>query len=365
MKILFYNWRDILDPLAGGAEAYIHEIGKRLARDNEVYLYCRRYEGSEPIGEIDGIKIIRKGGSFSLYLHAMYDYIFKLRIKNFDVVVDDINGVPFFTPIFIRKPKVAIMHHVVGREIFFKELPFPLAIAGWVAEKMIPLIYRKVPMIAVSLSTRDELIGFGIAAKRISIVNNAIEKHDHGAIKKSETPLIVYLGRIKIYKQLDHLLQAFGEVITSVPQAVLNIAGRGDCTELAKLAEGLGLKQSVNFIGEVSEEQKYDMLKRAWVFVTPSFKEGWGITVIEANSCGTPAIAYNVSGLRDSIKHEKTGLLVSPGDIHGLAQAILRVVSDAELRSELGRHALEWSSGFSWDRSAEAFSGVLMEALQC
>lgn len=359
MKILLYNWRDILDPLAGGAEAYIHEIGKRLARENEVYLYCRRYKGSESRDEIDGIKIIRNGGSFSQYIHAAYDYIFRLRKMDFDVVVDGINGVPFFTPLFVRKPKVAIMHHIVGRRIFFRELPLPLAIVGWTAEKLIPLIYRNVPMVAVSPSTKDELINFGIAANRVYIVYNAIEQHEQGVIKKSEKPLIVYLGRIKTYKQLDHLLHAFAEVIRSIPEAELNIAGRGEYAELERLAENLGISQSVKFVGGVSEEQKIEILKKAWVFVTPSMKEGWGVSVIEANYYMTPAVAYDVPGLRDSINNGVTGMLVSSGSIDELAKATVKILSDSELREKLSQKALSWATGFSWDNSAKEFARVI------
>jgi len=362
MRILFYNWRDILDPLAGGAEAYIHEIGKRLARDNEVYLYCRRYRGSESSSEIDGIKIIRKGGSFSLYVHAIYDYIFKLRKKNFDVVVDGINGVPFFTPLFVRKPKVAIIFHVVGKEIFFRELPFPLALVGWIAENVIPFIYKKVSFVAISDSTKDEMIRFGIPQHRISLVYCGVEcaaQRDYSGVERSAKPSIVYVGRVKDYKQLDHLVQAFAVVNKEVPDSKLIIAGRGNYAELVNLADELGVSQGIEFKGEVSEEEKVDYLKSAWVFVTPSFKEGWGITVIEANSCGTPAIAYNTSGLRDSIKNGETGLLVSPGDIPGLAEAILRVIGDSDLRLKLSQSALEWAKGFTWDNSAKEFAKVI------
>jgi glycosyltransferase involved in cell wall biosynthesis len=288
-----------------------------------------------------------------------------MRKRNFDVVVDGINGVPFFTPLFVRKPKVAVMHHLVGREIFFKELPFPLAAVGWAAEQMIRWVYRRTPMIAVSNSTRDELIEFGIPGKRIRIVHNAIEHRERQAIDKSTKPTFTYLGRIKEYKQLDHLIKALPRVIAEVPRAELIIAGRGDYSQLASLAGELNVSHSVRFMGEVSEEEKVEVLSRAWVFVTPSMKEGWGITVIEANDCGAPAIGYNVPGLRDSIQDGETGLLVPQGDIDKLAEAIVRMLTDEELRNKLSRSALDWASGFTWDNSAGAFFGVLREALQC
>lgn len=362
MKILILNWRDIRDPLAGGAEAYLHQIARRLAREHDVFLFCRRYKESSPRDEIEGIKVIRRGGSFSLYLYFIFNYLFTLRRERFDVVVDGINGVPFFTPLFVRRPKIAIIFHVVGREIFFRELPFPLSLIGLIAEKMIPFIYRRVPVVVISDSTKDEVIRFGISENNISLVYCGIEsvKETTGKLHgKSTNPLVAYFGRIKDYKQLDHLVKAFARVNVDMPQSGLVIAGRGDYSGLADLVESLGLSQSVELVGEVSDQEKEKMLGEAWVFVTPSMKEGWGITVIEANNCGTPAIAYNVPGLRDSIKDGETGLLVPAGQIDDLAEAISRVLNDSDLRKRLSQNALTWASRFNWDNSAEDFSRVI------
>lgn len=364
MKILILNWRDIRDPLAGGAEAYLHQIGRRLATKHEVFLFCRRYEGSSPRDKIEGIKVIRRGGSFSLYLYFIISYLFTLRRERFDVVVDGINGVPFFTPLFVRRPKVAIVFHIVGREIFFRELPFPLSLVGLIAEKMIPIVYRRVPVVVISDSTRDEVIRFGIPQKNISLVYCGMENLKETAGKpheKSANPSVAYFGRIKDYKQLDHLVKAFAHVNVDMSNSELVIAGRGDYSVLTDLVESLGLSQSVRLVGEVSDQEKEKILGAAWVFVTPSLKEGWGITVIEANNCGTPAIAYNVPGLRDSIRDGETGLLVPAGKVDELAGAISRVLKDAGLRERLSQNALAWASRFNWDNSAEDFARVIGE----
>jgi len=366
MKILILNWRDIRDPLAGGAEVYLHQIGRRLAREHEVFLFCRRYEGSSSRDEIDGIKVIRRGGSFSLYLHFILNYLFTLHREHFDVVVDGINGVPFFTPLFVRRPKVAIVFHIVGREIFFRELPFPLSLVALIAEKMIPIVYRRVPVVVISDSTRDEVIRFGIPEKNISLVYCGMENLKKTVGKpheKSVNPSVAYFGRIKDYKQLDHLVKAFAQVNVDMSNSELVIAGRGDYSGLAALVESLGLSESVRLLGEVSDQDKEEMLGAAWVFVTPSKKEGWGITVIEANNCGTPAIAYNVPGLRDSIRDGETGLLVAPGKIDNLAGSIITVLKDAGLREKLSRNAREWASKFNWDNSAEEFARVIGEVI--
>jgi len=170
---------------------------------------------------------------------------------------------------------------------------------------------------------------------------------------------VTYVGVIKKYKQLDHLITAFARVRDEVPEAELVIAGRRDHTELEKQARSLGLKKAVSFREDISEEEKVAILQRAWVFVTPSVKEGWGISVIEANACGTPAIAYDVPGLRDSIQNGRTGWLVPSGDIEALAATITQVLTESQLREGFCGRAREWAANFTWDRSAAAFFKLL------
>lgn len=363
MKILIFNWRDITHPWGGGAEVYLHEIGRRLAREHEVTLYCGSYEGCKRDDEIDGIKIVRRGGRFTLYFHAIFDYLFNLRKEGFDVVVDSINGVPFFTPLFVRKPKLAIIYHLVKKGIFFRELPFPLAFIAWQAERAVPHLYGRVTIVTDSLSSRQELIESRISEERINVIYAATDQKTPAPVVKSATPLIAYVGRVKQYKQLDRLLQAFKVVKREIPEAELVVAGRGDFSELRKLVNGSEFDSCITLAGEVSEGEKAEIVKKAWIFVTPSMKEGWGITVLEASAWGTPAIAYDVPGLRDSIKDKETGLLIRPpGDIEKLADGMIEVLTDSELRQELSCNALKWASNFNWEKSAEEFMAV-MEAV--
>src|SRR3989338_726046 len=138
MKILIYNWRDIKNPLGGGAELYIHEIAKKFAQKNEVVFYCSQYVGGKEEDELDGIKIIRRGHNFTLYLYAVIDYLIKFRHESFDLVIDSINCVPFFTPLFIRKPKVTILYHIVKMETISQEIPFPASWVAWLAQRLVP-----------------------------------------------------------------------------------------------------------------------------------------------------------------------------------------------------------------------------------
>ncbi|MBE0447828.1 MAG: glycosyltransferase family 4 protein [Actinobacteria bacterium] len=367
MRILIFNWRDITHPQAGGAEKFIHEIGKRLAKEHEVTLWCGKYKGCKGAEEIDGIKIIRNGSKFrvgvfdpTIYVLAGLDYLSKLRKKRFDVVIDSISGLPFFTPLFAKELKIAILHHL-NRGIFFKEVSFPAALISYFGERAIPALYRNVRFITVSESSREELINLGISPSKIAIVYNGVDSSLFSKnYEKNDYPHVIYFGRLKRYKRLDLLIRSMKLVIKEVPDAKLTIAGSGDAEkELMTLISDLDLKDSVIFRGYVDEEEKAELLGSAWAFVSPSSKEGWGITVLEANACGTPAIAYDVPGLRDSIIDGKTGLLVESGDVRVLAEAIVKVLEDRELRKRLGENALRWAKRFSWDDSAMQFLKIL------
>jgi len=355
------NWRDITHPQAGGCELHLHEIGKRIVEaGHSVSLFCGAYDGCERSDEVDGIKIIRKGGAYTVYFYALSEYLSGLRKNHYDVVVDDINGVPFFTPLYIGRPKLAILHHLV-KEIFFRELPVTLRPVGYTAEKLIPVVYGKIPFVTVSKSTKAEMVEAGITAGNIEIVHNGIsDMYKPNPSLKSREPHIVYLGRLKTYKQLDHLIDAGVLLKERIEGVKLSIAGTGEAEEdLKELARHRDMGATVEFCGFIDEDEKLRLLQSAWLFVTPSQKEGWGLTVIEANACGVPAIAYDVPGLRDSIRYGETGLLVGKKTVENLAACMEKTICDEAQRGRLSRNALKWSKNFSWDKSASKFLSIL------
>jgi len=355
MRILIFNWRDITHPWSGGAEVYIHEIGKRLVKKGyDITLFCGEYLGCEEETVIDGIKIIRKGGQYSLYLYAPIYYLLKLR-KNIDIIIDCENGIPFFTPLFSRKKKICVVHHI-HRDVFDKELPFYLSWLGKFLEGfLMPLVYKKIDFVAVSPSTKKAMINLGINKENIRLIYNGMNGQFAPDFSKKKSNLIAYVGRIKRYKQLDHLVKAFRIVKDKIQDAELVIAGKGNLVEIEELAKRLNLK--ICLYNGITDEEKFDLLQKAKVFVTTSMKEGWGLTVIEANRCGTPVVAYDVDGLRDSIRNNETGLLVKSGDIRQIGESIIKIIDNNDLQMNI--RALEWSKKFDWDKSTEEFEKAI------
>lgn len=357
LNVLTFNWRDITNPLAGGAEIHIHQVLKRLVQwGHSATFFCGQYKGCKKKDEIDGIEIIRAGNQYTVYLAALKHYLQSLRKKPFDIIIEVINGIPFFTPIYVKKPKVAIIHHLV-KDIFFKELPlFPAAI-GFTAEKTIPLLYRELPIITGSESAKQELTKFGIPKKNITIIYHGIDNNFHEPPKYSKSPYphILYLGRLKKYKSLEQLIIATKYITKELPSVKLSIAGKGDAdyeNKLEKLTKDLNLDQNVTFHGFVDEKKKLELMQKSWVFVTVSEREGWGLTIIEANACKTPAIVTDVPGLKDAVKNNETGLIIPYGKPKILAKAIIKILTDNELRERISKEALEQSKQFNWNKSA-------------
>lgn len=283
----------------------------------------------------------------------------------FDVVIDDINKIPFYTPLFVKEPLIGIIHHLFGSSIFI-ESPLPVALYVTMTEKLIPKIYRNIPMAVVSNSTKQELIQKGFSEANIHLVYNAVDRsvYQNYPEKKSPVPVVGYLGRIKKYKSVNHLILAFSKVVQQIPAAKLLIVGDGDyLPALKKLVKKLKLEQVVTFAGAINHYQKIDYLNQMWLAVNPSPKEGWGLTVIEANCCGIPVIAADSPGLRDSVVAGKTGLLYPYGDCNQLAEQIITLLQNDQLRNSLSKECINWAHQFNWDDSAANMLNLIEKVL--
>jgi glycosyltransferase involved in cell wall biosynthesis len=366
MKILVLNWQDINNPYGGGAEVHLHEIFKRIAsKDHAVTLFCSSFSGGAAEERIDGIRVLREGSRNLFNLAVPRRYKSQFRHEGYDIVVDDINKIPFYTPWYVREPLVGIVHHFFGRSIFL-EASFPGALYVALAEKLASHIYRRTALAVVSESTRQELVGLGFPPQNLSVVPNCV---DHSVYRPAdepdeERPIVGHLGRLKKYKSVDHLLKAFQIVRQEMPEVLLKIVGDGDYRpELEREAGRLGLTGSVEFTGYLGKDETVRTLHQMSVAANCSAKEGWGLTVIEANACGVPVIASDVPGLRDSVLDEKTGFLYEYGNIEQLAQKILLVLRDDHLRNRLRAEAIKWARTFDWNDSARKMVDVLEGAI--
>lgn len=358
LSVLIINWRDPKHPNAGGAEAYLFEIAKRIARDGHVVEWLTAaFPGAEHTEEYGGIRFIRVGNRFTVYAAAMLYYVRYLRDR-FDFVIDSSNGIPFFSPLFSMKPKMCVVYHV-HQKIFEKHLPWPVSSwFKWLEVRLVPLIYKGVSFLTISGTTREEMEQYRISARPIRIVRPGYDPALEPGLKAAR-PTIVYVGRLKRYKRVHLLVEAMTEIRTSIPDAVLRIVGTGDeLASLQDLTERLGLSECVVFDGFVTDDEKKKYLQQAWVCVCPSEMEGWGITAVEAAACGTATVAFDVPGLREAIRHGFSGLLVPEGS--DIAQPILDVLTNGAFRANLERGGIARAGELSWD----AASAAVLDAIE-
>lgn len=354
MRILVINWQDFTNPQAGGAELHLQEVfGRIAARGHSVDLLCSSWRDAVQRVNLDGIDVHRVGGRNTFPFVARSYFNRHLAANDYDVVVEDLNKVPLYTPLWGLRRLVVLVHHLFGGTVF-REASFPLAAAVWLSERPLGAIYRDVPFEAVSVSTADDLVSRGIPRESIRVIYNGVDsaRLTPNPAERSPTPLFVYLGRLKKYKRVDDVIRAFAAL--QVPGAKLEIAGTGDYrASLEALVKSLGLSSSVKFLGFIPEAQKVHLLRRAWASVLASPKEGWGISNLEAAACGTPVIAANSPGIRESVLDGETGFLVPQNDPLAMTAAMRGLVESAEKVNVLGAAGRRFAETFTWQRAAD------------
>lgn len=358
MDLLLCNWQDTANPLAGGAEQHLFALFSRMAaRGHRVRLVCSGWEGAAPHATIDGIEVTRVSTRYGFALRGRAAVRAALRAARPDAVVEDINKVPLYLPSLTDAPFLALIPHLFGTTAF-AEAPWPVAAAVWASELPLARVYRRAGWHAISESTRDDLVARGVPAERIRVVHPGVDAKyftPSPNVPRTPAPSFLYVGRLQRYKGVETAIRALGQAHRSRSDLRLDIAGTGPHRPaLERLVGELGLQDAVTFHGYVSEDAKRSMLRATWANVLPSAKEGWGITIMEAAACGTPSLASDVPGLRDSVVRDVTGFLVPHGDSDALAARFLALAQDSALVTRLGQAARARAEATTWEAAADA-----------
>ncbi|QQG42229.1 MAG: glycosyltransferase family 4 protein [Candidatus Woesebacteria bacterium] len=356
MNILILSWRDPKHPLAGGAEQSVWEHAKGWRKaGNEIIWFSSRFKGSVVTENIDGIKIVRNGYQYLGVQIAALFYYFK-NVKNVDLVVDQFHGLPFFTPLYVKKPKLALIQEVAGKVWLLNPLPFPINLIigaiGFVFEPFIFLLYRHVQFMTGSESAKLEVSKFGIPLKNITVV-------PHGVIlpklkiknEKLKMKTITFLGTLAKDKGIEDAIECFS-LLDKKGECNFWIIGKPETEDYFKKIKSkisdLGLNDKVKFWGRVTDAKKFELLAKSHVLVNPSAHEGWGLVNIEANAVGTPVVAYKSSGLVDSVKDGQSGVIVSTNSPEKIANVTISLFENKKLYEKLQRGSMSWSKNFSW-----------------
>ena len=320
--------------------------------------FSASFPGALALEDLDGIRIVRAGRQWTVHWHAFNRYRKSLRSR-FDAVIDEVNTMPFFTPFWAKIPVFMLMFQL-AREVWWYESKLPISAVGYAIEPMYLRGYRHTPVITISTSTEKDLRSLGFKGP-ITIIPIGIENVDSDPRPKSETPTFLYVGRLAPSKRIEHMLRALAQFREATGTGTLWLVGAGSDRyqrSLEKLARRLNVAENVVFWGKVSSPDKHRLMAAAHALLMTSVREGWGLVVTEANASGTPAIVYDVPGLRDSVRDELTGLVVPPWPT-SLSTAMIRMTSDQGLYSRFAAEGRRWSSTFSFDEAARLVAQTL------
>ncbi|HSX01871.1 MAG TPA: glycosyltransferase family 4 protein [Candidatus Saccharimonadia bacterium] len=365
MKILWLTWKDGDNPLAGGAEVVNEELAKRLAADgHEVTFVVGGFAGSAHRVSRDGYRIVRVGGRFTTYL-AAWGYYRRHRAKlSPDLVIDECNTMPYFSAWYTGKPTL-LFFHMLCRRIWFYEFPQPLSTIGWLVEPLYLRLLRRAPVVTVSESSKRDLMRQGFRGGDIHVISEGIELAPLTSLAqatKFEQPTLLSLGSIRPMKRTLDQITAFELAKRRRPDLRLVVAGAPSGRygqEVLRRIVASPYAADIEYAGRVSPADKLRLMCRAHAILVTSVKEGWGLIVTEAASQGTPAIVYDVDGLRDSVRPGQTGLIAATNAPAALADRIIELLADPARYDQLREQAWAWSHQITFDRSYADFCAVL------
>ena len=358
-RILYLSWRDRENPEAGGSETFVERTSAVMSEQGaDVTIMTASFPGADARTWHDRVRVLRAGNRFTCYVAGLWHAL--RHARSYDVIIDVQNGVPFWSPLVAKvtkTPVIAVVHHVHEDQwkTFF---PQPIAAFGWWLESTAaPFVYRSCRYITVSKATRSELVSLGVDRERIDLIYSGNDHPDdlarYDAMERSVKPSITVLGRLVPHKQVEIAIETVATLRQEFPGLHLNVVGSGAWQpELEALVAKLQLTDSVSFLGFVDEDTKHTVLAQSWVVMMPSYKEGWGLTIIEAGLHGTPSVAFaQAGGPRESIQHGRTGALATTTE--EMVDDVRVLLGDAAIRNRLGAQARTYAAGFSWEATGK------------
>jgi len=362
MNIIIFSWRGPGHPNAGGAEyVTMKHAAAWVKAGHDVTLFTASFVGAKD-ETIDGVNIVRRGGQvLGVRVQAVYFYLLNKHDK-FDLVIDEFHGLPFFTPLFTGTKKLAFIHEVAKEVWKLNPWPKPFNLIPWffgtTLERLIFLLYKDIPFMTVSESTKSDLANWGIPNKNITIVLNGVNTQSAPGnnLSKEKKKTIIFLGAISHDKGIGDALKVFNLINKTSSEWQFWVVGKASPdikVFLAKQIKELGISGNTKYWGFVSDKKKYELLAKAHVLVNPSIREGWGLVNIEASAVGTPVIGYDVAGVRDSVNDGVTGILCNKSP-EFMARAVMGLIEDKDKYKTMSEESKKWAKKFSWAKSQKA-----------
>ncbi|CAN5841482.1 glycosyltransferase family 4 protein [soil metagenome] len=359
-RIHMLAWRDLDDVEAGGSEVHAATVARLWSEAGiEVLMRTSYAQNHPPEATRDGYQVVRRAGRYLVFPRAALAEVGR-RYGQRDALVEIWNGMPFFSPLWARGPRVVFLHHIHA-EMWRMVLPSNLAVLGDIMERRVaPRLYRHSRMITLSASSKAEMLELGFRDERVDVVPPGVDPAFSPGAERAGTPLVVTVGRLVPFKRHDRLIRAADAARRHAPDLHLTIVGTGpERRELQHLVETLDATDWVTFAGRVADDELVALYRRAWVVASTSVREGWGMTLTEAAACGTPAVATRIAGHLDAVADGESGLLAD--DEAGIARHLAAIATDADLRQRLQDGAIAQASRFTWAATATDILAALAD----
>ncbi len=346
----------------GGAQEVIYQLGKKwIEGGHNVEIISAYRDKKIPKKEnLNGLRIKRVADFYTAAPSIKKTY--RKKEKWADIVLENYTSYPLYTPLYVKKPLIVIMHHLMGLK-YVNTIGLTKGTIGYLSEKSIPLFYKTSKFIAVSELAKNQLLSLNIPGANIKIIPNGINTSYFTPFKKESIPLVFFIGNFRDgRKRIEDLVEAFKKVLTKIPDAKLILAGSGGDKEIIinKIVEN---DNKIEYLGLIDAETKRMFYQKAWVFVNPSIAEGFSLSCLEANACGTPVVVYNLEGL-ETIKHGFNGLVVEKKNINELENAIIWLLNNHELREEMNKKARKFAEGYDWNIATRMYLDEFENALR-
>jgi glycosyltransferase involved in cell wall biosynthesis len=371
MNILWFTWKDRTNPAAGGAEAQSGEHCRRLAAEgHNVTIITSSYPGARSYDRIDGYHVIRRGNKYTVFIWAVWNYFFHIKNKrDIDIIIEEINTVPFMTQWYATSKKRFLYIYQLSRQIWFHEIFFPINILGYLLEPLYLFFLNNNRVCTESESTKRDLMRFGFSKKLIHIVPIGIDQEKNlqtnrhtDSFTKYRIPTILSFGMVRSMKQTLAQVKAFEIVKKSIPNVRLIICGNAT-TDYGKRVlthiQSSPVARDITHLGWVSESKKQEIMRKSHMILVTSVKEGWGMIVTEAARYQTPAVVYNVDGLRDSVVPNKTGIICKTNTPDALAHEIVALLQDEKKLVLLGKNAATHARKFTYNKAYRTFLSII------
>ena len=358
-RIHMLGWRDLDDDEAGGSEVHASTVAALWAQAGlEITMRSSASLGRSAVGFRDGYRVVRRGSRYGVFPRAAAAEITG-RHGPCDALVEIWNGMPFASPLWWRGPHAVWLHHVHG-PMWNMALGDTLGRVGrLLEERLAPPLYRRVPVVTLSQSSEAELIDeLGFDRARVGVVEPGIDARYSPGGSRSDSPLVVAVGRLAPVKRFPMLIRAAARARERIGDLQLVIVGEGYTRpDVVATIDEVGGHDWVRLAGHVSDDELIGLYRSAWCVASASEREGWGMTLTEAAACGTPAVVTNIAGHSDATRDELSGLLCDGEE--GLTDGLVRLLGDATLRARLQAGALDRAAELTWEHTAIANLEVL------